>query len=810
MNITDLVRGGADADLVALWSGLGTRLLPVQAKAFKNGVLEGKSVVVVAATSGGKTFVGEAAAIQAARRRGRALYLVPLKALADEKYREFRGRYQPLADDIVVSTQDRAEFDDRLVRGAFRVAIATYEKVAALAARRPELLDTVTLVVVDELQMLGDRERGAALDLLLTASIAASKPQVVGLSAVLSEVTPLVDWLGARAVVEAARPVELRKGILRDGVFRYVGHNSGKPGEERFFNYSPEGGSEAAGGLMLAAAEHLAVKARDQVLAVLPTKHECEAMAAAFARTAKLASAEGALSALKTAEDSEMRDRLAVALQSGAAFHHADLPLEYRELVEAHVRSGAIRVVFATSTLAMGVNLPFDDVLLFPQKWVPAGGSRWTMQDLTRMEFENIAGRAGRFGFSKRFGRAILIEPSLFHEKGLRDAFISAPFGGVELRLADEPLEETALRAFAMMKEPAIDGLVVFLLRTFAGRRVWSQDRARFTERVAQALGVLEARGLLHGGLTPVGRAAAASGILSRTAAAIAAWCERRTSFEVVPLLLELLRTPDGEEIHVPMARGEWVEGRYGALLRASVSPRSHDDAAVKDVLSRISAWEASSAAKKALMLAEWAEGKPMRGIETGFFVGGGLIQRVAADVARLVDATGAIARAKDWPKERVADLARLSAALRGRTQEAKSEPIPEPSAPTAPAVVLRIGLEGTKPVVVARGVTHFLSEREAEVLLIFAMAHQTGDGWVRLKQVDDDAGTARRAVSRLRARLALWSGRAPERVLENDYRRTYRLAFAKREVAVDVAGLRRHAAGLVSDVERAVSGTRS
>jgi len=76
-------------------------------------------------------------------------------------------------------------------------------------------MEAVGLVVVDELQMITDRERGPALELLLTKlRIAASKPRIIGLSAVLGRAQTLADWLGAKLLVDTRRPVELRKGVL--------------------------------------------------------------------------------------------------------------------------------------------------------------------------------------------------------------------------------------------------------------------------------------------------------------------------------------------------------------------------------------------------------------------------------------------------------------------------------------------------------------------------------------------------------------------------------------------------------------------
>jgi helicase len=127
-------------------------------------------MVIQAPTSSGKTFIGEMAAVRAALNRKKAVYLVPLKALAEEKYRDFTEKYGSYGIRVIVSSRDFREFDADLEKGDFSIAIVVYEKMAQLFARRPERFEEVTLVIVDELEMLADEKRGQTLELLLTAT----------------------------------------------------------------------------------------------------------------------------------------------------------------------------------------------------------------------------------------------------------------------------------------------------------------------------------------------------------------------------------------------------------------------------------------------------------------------------------------------------------------------------------------------------------------------------------------------------------------------------------------------------------------
>src|SRR5262245_554435 len=115
------------------WKNQGiTELLPIQIAALQSKVLDGKSCLVVGPTSSGKTFVGEMACVKHALSNLSCLYLVPFKALAEEKYADFQRRYAGarIGAQVIISTADRREHDKRLGDGDFNIAILTYEKLS--------------------------------------------------------------------------------------------------------------------------------------------------------------------------------------------------------------------------------------------------------------------------------------------------------------------------------------------------------------------------------------------------------------------------------------------------------------------------------------------------------------------------------------------------------------------------------------------------------------------------------------------------------------------------------------------------------
>src|SRR6266704_2109122 len=268
----DILRAyGIGDEIINIWKGAyGDCLLPIQEKAIvKHNVLGGKNLIIFAPTSSGKTLVGEIVSVHYAMAKKRALYLVPMKALAEEKYHHFKEMYGELGIETIISTHDRKEYDQDLERKEFDISVVVLEKLNALLVSNPNLLEGIGLVVIDELQMMGDDTRGAGLELLLTNILASPfRPQLLGLSAVLGDSEYLARWLKAELLIDTRRPVELRKGILSRNVFSYLEHNRGMEGEEQW--RLPEENKEELSSLH--AARYLAEKHAEQSIIFLADK----------------------------------------------------------------------------------------------------------------------------------------------------------------------------------------------------------------------------------------------------------------------------------------------------------------------------------------------------------------------------------------------------------------------------------------------------------------------------------------------------------------------------------------------------------
>ncbi|MBW2025295.1 MAG: DEAD/DEAH box helicase [Deltaproteobacteria bacterium] len=367
MKLFELGRYNIPEKIIDSWiDQIGEDLLPVQERAIKRyRVLDGNSVIISSPTTSGKTFVGEIAAVKGVMEKKKVIYLVPLKSLADEKYLDFKRKYEQFGIKTVVSSSDHREYDRVIEEGEFGIAIIVYEKMSQLLVKNPFLLKNIALVIIDELQEIGDPSRGPGLEITMTKiSTSQFRPQILGLSAVLGNTETLARWLKTDFLFHDKRPVELYEGVLYKGIFHYKTYNTYEKREEPLVSID----SEELSRILMANVVHLANQG-DQILVFLPSKRETMILARQLAEAVNLPEAEGAIGELAILEDTSLKKGLIHCLKSSIAFHHADLSSEERNVIETYTRSGEIRVVCCTTTLALGVNLPATTVFLDARKW---------------------------------------------------------------------------------------------------------------------------------------------------------------------------------------------------------------------------------------------------------------------------------------------------------------------------------------------------------------------------------------------------------------------------------------------------------
>lgn len=187
-------------------------LRPAQEKAVKAGLFEGKNLLVCTPTASGKTFIGEMGFVHAINKGKKAVFIVPLKALATEKYKDFKEKYD---FKVGLSIGDLDSKDSYLEQ--YDLIICTSEKLDSLIRHHTPWLKDIGLVIVDEIHLLNDPSRGPTLEILITLLREVLSIQIIGLSATIGNSEALAEWLNANLVVDTWRPTELKEGVYFDG-----------------------------------------------------------------------------------------------------------------------------------------------------------------------------------------------------------------------------------------------------------------------------------------------------------------------------------------------------------------------------------------------------------------------------------------------------------------------------------------------------------------------------------------------------------------------------------------------------------------
>jgi helicase len=526
MRLSDLEKYGIPRSLLAIWrEQQGETLLPVQRQAIRKGLLgrpEGgadPSLIITAPTSSGKSFCAELAAARAIADRRKALLLCPLKSLAEEKFRRLQTIFGALGIDCLIVTGDHPENDRHFVAGEYQLAVAIYEKCDLLLTGSLDALRDIALVVVDELQMIAEPGRGAVLERLLTKMVASRyRPVLIGLSAVIGETAArhLADWLGAEIVAETIRPVDLIRGVAANGELKYRSYNDGSEGAEPFLPI--ERGEEPDRAILR--------QIRSQsgsVLVFVKSRRETIDLAFRLAGMTDWPEAKIALEALRDEEPSFLIRSLRQTLSRGVGFHNADLSAEQRAVVEQAFVRKEIRVLFSTTTLALGVNLPADIVYLETVKYT--GGvydDRPGLVPISRAEFDNMTGRAGRLGLVDGVpGRAIVLADSEFDRDLLWRHYIEDQSDmALPSALNSMPPEDWALSMMASGLAHTAHDLDQLMLQTFQSAQ--GTRPAPIWPTVLEHLGqwglVVSDRNLGETQITPLGTVVARSGLGCREA----------------------------------------------------------------------------------------------------------------------------------------------------------------------------------------------------------------------------------------------------------------------------------------------------
>jgi ATP-dependent RNA helicase HelY len=395
---------------------------------------DGLGVLVCAPTGAGKTVVGEFAVHLALAEGRKCFYTTPIKALSNQKYNDLVDRYGP--GEVGLLTGDNS------VNGDAPVVVMTTEVLRNMLYAGSGAIDNLGYVVMDEVHYLADRFRGAVWEeviIHLPASV-----RLVSLSATVSNAEEFADWLvtvrgDTKVIVDEHRPVPLWQHMLVGtrmfDLFR--GGETGKEVDPELVRYVREReryvepirrGGRPRGWRPPARVDVIDRLDRDGLLPAITfifSRAGCDAaVQQCVAAGLRLNTPAEAAEVREVAEEYTVElapDDLDVlgywewvdGLQRGVAAHHAGLIPTFKEAVEELFARGLVKAVFATETLALGINMPARSVVL--ERLVKFNGE--THADVTPGEYTQLTGRAGRRGIDVEGHAVVLWSPGVDPEQ---------------------------------------------------------------------------------------------------------------------------------------------------------------------------------------------------------------------------------------------------------------------------------------------------------------------------------------------------------------------------------------------------------
>ena len=396
------------------------RLLPIQIKALDAGLLQNENLLVVAGTSSGKTLIGEMAGLAKALEGKKMVYLSPLVALTNQKYEDFKRKYSPeglrVAIRVGMSKIDVGEEAKYVIDTGYRnaqIITATYEAFDLLLrnAKSGDLGDIGT-VIIDEIQLLNQKDRGPELDgIIARIKNLFPKVQILGLSATIGNPEALAFDLGLKVLIHETRPIPLERHIV-----------------------------------MAQDQDEKEIHLRDLILAEYNTKssHGYFGQTIVFTNSRR--------------HCYELAGKLN---KSGlrSTVYHSGLTFQERKKAEAGFANGKFAAIITTAALGAGVDFPASQVIFESL----AMGIEW----ISVAEFHQMTGRAGRLGYHDKGKVAILVQPNRKYHRSMDETEDSVAFALLSEEIEDvDPLMEgerqleQILASIVALKEPTLKQIV--------------------------------------------------------------------------------------------------------------------------------------------------------------------------------------------------------------------------------------------------------------------------------------------------------------------------------------------------------------
>ncbi len=442
-----------------------SELYPPQTESIQQGLLDFKNILVSAPTASGKTLIAIIAILNhILNKKGKVIYLSPLRALASEKFHEFK-KFTSIEFEQTISVQiATGDFDSKekkLDNGD--ILVMTNEKLDSVIRHGAEWIENVSLVISDETHLIGEIERGPTLETVLTKmKTLDTSPQILALSATITNAKEIAQWLNCNLVQNEWRPIPLTEGVFDNGTVMMNDGNSFEIASslrgtavDLGFDCVKKGGQSLLFAETRKRSSSLASKAADVTSKILKS-HEKKSLS------------EISKKILENNEHTELIKSLSTLISKGVAFHHAGLNQNCRQIIEDEFRNGHIKILASTPTLAAGVNLParrvvISSILRYDAK---SGGNK----PISILEYKQLCGRAGRPQFDD-FGEAIIIGNSNSTE------LIEHYVNGIPEPIESNIISDKSLRIHSLsliVTTPGItkSEILDFFSKTFGGTQI--------------------------------------------------------------------------------------------------------------------------------------------------------------------------------------------------------------------------------------------------------------------------------------------------------------------------------------------------
>src|SRR5919109_1691411 len=470
-------------------------LYPPQEQALSKGLLDGRNLLITTPTASGKTMIALIAAMNILKKGLKVIYLTPLRALTTEKSQDFRI-FEELdlferEIKVKVASSDYSSAGRELAQAD--VIVLTNEKMDSLIRHRSEWIHEVGLFVADEVHLIGERERGPTLEMMLTKIRKMySHAQVLALSATVKNSSEIARWLDCELIDSNWRPTRLVEGVYAHGslLLYDIDKESVKKLSSSVWNPSTaaidvamecieDGGQAMIFGETRKRTISLAQKAAQVVYKKLDT-------------VARKSAADIASEILKKGEDTEITRILSDLVSKGVGFHHAGLGVLTRNLVEKSFKTGVIKLLTTTPTLAAGVNLPARRVILasvfrYDSEY---GGN----MPISILEYKQICGRAGRPSYDT-FGEAIIIADARVNAEEIYDHYIL----GTPEPICSQLTNDRSIRIHVLSTISTLPGIKKSEIYDLFGSTLFAQSnsKASIISRLDSAISYLERQSLI-------------------------------------------------------------------------------------------------------------------------------------------------------------------------------------------------------------------------------------------------------------------------------------------------------------------------